>query len=81
MSLLDDIDSLIRADVAKSTAAMRDASAELNRRQSTIDQYRRDNAKHERLIGDLLERLNKDDLDGARDLVKAEYDAIHGPRD
>lgn len=36
---------------------------------------------YERLIGDLLERLNADDLDGTRDLVKAEYDAIHGSAD
>lgn len=35
----------------------------------------------ERLIGKLLELLNNDDLDGARDLVKAEHDSIHGPND
>ena len=36
---------------------------------------------HEAMIGRLKVLLDADDLDGARDLVKAEYDAIHGPSD
>lgn len=36
---------------------------------------------HERMIGELLELLNKDDLDAARDIVKAEHLSIHGPND
>lgn len=36
---------------------------------------------HETMVSDLLKLLDNDDLDGARDIVKAEFDAIHGPRD
>src|SRR5690606_11943823 len=45
------------------------------------DAYTRVSSEHERMVGDLLKLLDNDDLDGARDLVKAEYEAIHGPRD
>lgn len=67
--------------MGKASAAMKQAEIELDRRQRLIDDYRRKDAEHERMIGDLLELLDNDDLDGARDIVKAEYDAIHGPRD
>ncbi len=34
---------------------------------------------HERLIGRLYEALKSENFDDAMDLVKAEYDSIHGP--
>lgn len=52
---------------------------ELNRRQALLDDYRRRNRDHERLIGELHELLKIDDIDGIRDLVEAEHGAIHGP--
>lgn len=61
--------------------AIRAATFELNARQRLIEDYRRDVAAHERMVGKLLKLLDNDDLDGARDIVKAEYEAIHGPRD
>lgn len=45
------------------------------------DAYTRVSSEHETMVSDLIKLLDNDDLDGARDLVKAEYDAIHGPRD
>lgn len=61
--------------------AMHAAKSELERRQVVIDQYRAKDAAHERLISAVLNRMNLEDFDGARDLVRAEYDAIHGPAD
>lgn len=58
---------------------MRAATAELQRRQSLIDSYREKDYAHERLIGRLYEALKSENFDDAMDLVKAEYDAIHGP--
>lgn len=37
------------------------------------------NHEYEQLIGRLYELLKADDLDRAMDLVRAEFDAIHGP--
>lgn len=72
---------LLKYGMQSSADAMRAAKIELDRRQVLIDQYRRSNADHERLIGKLRDLLKVDDLDGARDLVNAEYDSIHGPAD
>lgn len=36
---------------------------------------------YEKMIGRLLALLKGDDLDGAMDVVRAEYEAIHGPDD
>lgn len=53
----------------------------LDRLQMLASGYSEATSKYESLVGDLLKMLDNDDLDGARDLVKAECDAIHGPRD
>lgn len=45
------------------------------------DGYRRVSGEHETMVSDLRKLLDDDDLDAARDIVKAEYDAIHGPRE
>ena len=73
--------AVITTNIEQTQKLLREATVELNSRQVVIDQYRRTNAAHERMIGKLLELLDNDDLDGARDIVKAEYDSIHGPRD
>jgi hypothetical protein len=39
------------------------------------------NHQYERFIGELYELLKAEKLDDARDKVRAEYDAIHGPSD
>lgn len=52
---------------------------EIQRLNSLLDSYRTRNADHERLIGKLHQLLKTDDIDGIRDLVEAEHDAIHGP--
>lgn len=44
-----------------------------------VNWYREKNADHERLVGDVLKLLKADELDGARDIVSAAFDAIHGP--
>jgi hypothetical protein len=51
----------------------------IERLRMLADAYRRVSAKHESMVGDLRDALNADDLDKARDIVSAEYDAIHGP--
>jgi hypothetical protein len=56
-------------------------SSEIQRMNELVAHYRRKDGEHERLIAKLLKLLNQDDLDGARDLVKEEYDSIHGPRE
>jgi hypothetical protein len=61
--------------------AMREATFELQAKQRLIESYREKTYAQKRLIGKLLELLNNDDLDAARDLVKYEYDGIHGPAD
>jgi hypothetical protein len=77
------IDYIERSGNAMNEArvAMREAELELVRRARLIDNYQRDNYAHERLIGELRTLLRNDDLDAARDLVEAEYGAIHGPND
>lgn len=54
---------------------------ELDARQRLIQDYQRKNADHERMVGKLYELLKQDDLDGAMDIVRDEYNAIHGPND
>jgi hypothetical protein len=54
---------------------------EIKRLNRLVDDYRRKDAAHERMVGELREMLKVDDLDGARDIVEAEYGAIHGPSD
>jgi hypothetical protein len=71
----------IETTMVNTQQLLREATFELNARQRLIEDYRRKNADHERLIGKLLELLNNDDLDEARALVKYEYDGIHGPAD
>lgn len=61
--------------------AMRAATAEISRQKIVIEQYRSGRAAHETMVGRLLELLDADNLDLARDIVKLEYDGIHGPRD
>lgn len=39
------------------------------------------NHEYERFIGELFELLKAEKLDDAQDLVRAEYEAIHGPND
>jgi hypothetical protein len=53
----------------------------LDHLQMLADAHRRKSSDHEEMVSDLLKLLDKDDLDNARDMVKAEYDSIHGPRD
>lgn len=61
--------------------AMSAATAELDRRQVVIDQYRRRTAEHEHLISRVYLLLNAEKTDDALDIVRAEYVAIHGPSD
>lgn len=49
--------------------------------QMLADGYRRVSGEHERMVGKLKELLDADDLDGARDIVRDEFYAIHGPSD
>lgn len=72
---------VIETNMVNTRRLLREATAELNRRQSIIDDYRRKNYAHEDMVGNLLELLKNDDLDAARDIVSREYDSIHGPRD
>jgi hypothetical protein len=60
---------------------MKRAELELDARQRLIDDYRRKNYAHERMVGKLYDLLKQDDLDGAMDIVRDEYFAIHGPSD
>lgn len=53
----------------------------LDRLQMLASGYSEATSKYESLVGDLLKMLDNDDLDGARDIVKREYEAIHGPND
>jgi hypothetical protein len=53
----------------------------IDRLQMLADAYRRVSSEHEDMVSDLLKLLDNDDLDGARDLVKAKHMSIHGPRD
>ena len=53
----------------------------IDRLQMLAEAHREVSSKHETLVGDLLQLLNNDDMDGARDMVSAEYLAIHGPRE
>jgi hypothetical protein len=55
--------------------------SELQRKHDLCDWYRTQNGHHERTLGQLLKLLKADELDAARDLVQAEYDAIHGPNE
>jgi hypothetical protein len=71
----------IGAGMEAAGKAMRAATFELSAKQRLIEDYRRKNADHEKLIGKLLKLLNNDDMDEARALVKYEYDGIHGPAD
>jgi hypothetical protein len=41
--------------------------------------YKQKDRDHEALINKLHKLLKTDDIDGIRDLVEAEHDAIHGP--
>jgi len=71
----------IEANMLHTQLLLRQATAELQARQRLIEHYRRKDADHERLIGKLLNLLNNDDLDGARNLAQDKFDAIHGPRE
>lgn len=73
-----DKSALAMADASK---AMKEAEYELGARQRLIEDYRRKNYDHERMVGKLYELLKQDDLDGAMDIVRDEYRAIHGPSD
>jgi uncharacterized protein YlxW (UPF0749 family) len=52
---------------------------EIQRLNNLLDSYRSDNADHERLIGKLRDLMRADEYDDAYDLVRNEFDAIHGP--
>jgi hypothetical protein len=54
---------------------------EIKRLNRLVDDYRHKDADHERMVGELRKLLKAEDLDGARDIVDAEYGAIHGPSD
>jgi hypothetical protein len=54
---------------------------EIQRLDSLCAWYRTQNAQHERTLGQLLKLLKADELDAARDLAQAEFDAIHGPNE
>jgi len=41
--------------------------------------YRRKDAAHERMIGELKTLLENEDTDKALDIVRNEFNAIHGP--
>lgn len=71
----------IEASMLNTQRLLREATFELNARQRMIEHYRGKDAAHERMVGKLLDLLNNDNLDDARNLVQNEYDAIHGPRE
>ena len=54
---------------------------EIQRQASLLDEYRRDKYAHEAMVGRLYTLLKDEDLDGAMDIVKDEFFAIHGPSD
>lgn len=60
---------------------LRDAMFELEARQRLIQCYREKNYAHEDMVGKLYELLKAEDLDGAMDIVRREYEGIHGPND
>ncbi len=68
------------ADAGTAGVGVSSNSAELTHLRSVVEQYRRQNAEHERLIGRLYELL-PERADDAHDLVRDEYRAIHGPRE
>lgn len=53
----------------------------IDRLQMLADAYRRVSSDQEDMVSDLLKLLDNDDIDGARDLVKAKHLSIHGPND
>lgn len=53
----------------------------IDRLQMLADAYTRVSSKHEDMVSVLLNLLDNDELDTARDLVKAEHLSIHGPSD
>jgi len=77
----------------EAVVAMRSAKAELNARMELIQQlqkeleikdalikdHRRYRTDHERMVARLLDLLNADDLDHARDILRTEFVGIHGP--
>jgi vacuolar-type H+-ATPase subunit H len=67
--------------MSSASEAMARAQSELVRCYTMIDDYRRKNAEHERMVGELREALKIEDIDTASDIVSAAFDAIHGPRD
>jgi multidrug resistance efflux pump len=69
----------LESNILNTQQLLRQATAELNRRQSIIDDYRRKNAEHEKMVSELREALKVGDIDTASDIVNAEFDAIHGP--
>lgn len=56
-------------------------SPEVRRLVHAAPQYQRKVYEYEALLGQLKKAFDTDDFDAARDLVKAEYEAIHGPSD
>lgn len=87
--VLSETNSTLRA----SAAVMRLAKEELDDRlkqitrlthdihvkDGMIRQHREERARHERIINKLMGLLNAEDLDAMRDLLRDEYEAIHGP--
>lgn len=71
----------LASGMTEAREAMRLAQCELNARQRLIEDYRRKNYAHEDMVGKLYELLKQDDLDGAMDIVREEYGAIHGPNE
>lgn len=69
------------ANIQSAQHAMREATDEVRRQRIIIETYRRQDAEHEKLIGELYRLLKQEDLDGAMDLVRDAYLAIHGPSD
>ena len=53
----------------------------INYLQTLASGYSHAVSHHETMVSNLLKLLDNDDLDGARDIVKREYDGIHGPAD
>lgn len=53
----------------------------IDRLQMLANAYRQESSKHETFVREVLDLLDADDLDGARDRVKHEHGAIHGPTD
>jgi hypothetical protein len=73
----------ITSHVAQANVNLAEAGTLMSQAAREIDQLRADAIRlkrdHERFVNSIYALLNNDDLDGARDIARAEYLSIHGP--